>query len=64
MKKILALAAIVALSGSLFAQTPAVKTAKVKAPIEKKECSKKSKTTKATKAAKAPASKKAATVKK
>ncbi|WP_047445564.1 hypothetical protein [Alistipes sp. ZOR0009] len=35
MKKIFALVAMVAFAGSLFAQTPAVKTEKVKAPAKK-----------------------------
>lgn len=53
MKKILALVAVVALAGSVFAQTPAVKTEKVKAPVEKKECCKKAKEAKVAKAAEA-----------
>jgi len=35
MKKVLALVAMVAFAGSLFAQTPVVKTEKVKAPAKK-----------------------------
>jgi hypothetical protein len=35
MKKIFALVAMVAFAGSLFAQTPAVKTEKVKVPAKK-----------------------------
>ncbi|WP_320054713.1 hypothetical protein [uncultured Acetobacteroides sp.] len=58
MKKILTLVAMVALAGSVFAQTPAVKTEKVKAPVEKKECCKKAKAPKASKGVK-PAKEKA-----
>lgn len=64
MKKILALVAVVALAGSVFAQTPAVKTEKVKAPVEKKECGKKAKAPKAAKAEKAVKVKPATSVKK
>lgn len=45
MKKILALAAIVAFAATTIAQTPAVKTEKVKVPVEKKSCDKKVKPT-------------------
>ena len=64
MKKILTLVAVVALAGSVFAQTPAVKTEKVKAPVEKKECCKKAKAPKAAKAEKAVKVKPATSVKK
>ena len=64
MKKIFALVAVVALAGSIFAQTPADKTEKVKAPVEKKENSKKVKAPKAAKAEKAVKVKPATSVKK
>lgn len=41
MKKILSLVALVAFAGSLYAQTPAVKTAKVKPPTKKESAAKK-----------------------